>query len=327
MIGFILALAIGLVALVKGADIFVDGSVALARRFRVPSVIIGLTIVAMGTSAPELAVSVSAAINGANELAVSNVIGSNIFNLLAVLGICALICPVSVESAIIRRDLPLSLAAAAVVLLVSGGTARLFAGAAFGEHAGTVGRLAGAVLIAVFLGYTVVLLLSARRNAAHEEPGTLEASAPQARLFKALLLILSGLALIIGGGQAVIYGARNLAAALGLSETLIGLTVVAVGTSLPELVTSIVAARKGESALAAGNAVGSCIFNMLLILGLSALIRPIAVNLETVYDLLILILASVLTLIFAFTGKTLKRGEGAVMLALYVASVVFAAVR
>lgn len=319
----IFLLILGFAGLIKGADFFVDGSSALAKIFKVPGVIIGLTIVAMGTSAPELAVSTSAAIQGANEIALSNVVGSNIFNLLAVLGVCALICPIPIEKSIVKRDFPFSilitvgLFVAVAIGLFSGFD---FSGTAMSENVGMISRPVGIVLLVVFAGYIGTLIVLAKRNAANEETGR------KMPVWKCILLIVGGLACIIIGGQLVVENAKGIAAALGMSETLIGLTIVAVGTSLPELVTSIVASRKGENGLAVGNVIGSNIFNILFILGVSATIHPIAVNYASVIDLLILIVVSVVTLVFSLTKK-ISRPEGAVMILLYAATVGFAIVR
>ena len=319
----IILLIVGFVGLIKGADFFVDGSSALARVFKVPGVIIGLTIVAMGTSAPELAVSTSAAIQGANEIALSNVVGSNIFNLLGVLGVCALICPIPVEKSIIKRDFPFSILITVGLFIVTG--IGLFSGFDFLhtgmlENVGMISRPVGIVLLIVFVGYIVTLIVLAKRNKVTEENGK------DMPVWKCFLLIVAGLACIIVGGQLVVENAKGIAAALGMSETLIGLTVVAIGTSLPELVTSIVAARKGENGLAVGNVVGSNIFNILFILGVSATIHPITVNYASVIDLLILIVVSAVTLIFSLTKK-ISRIEGAAMILMYAATVVFAIVR
>lgn len=319
----ILLLIVGFVGLIKGADFFVDGSSALARIFKVPGVIIGLTIVAMGTSAPELAVSTSAAIQGANEIALSNVVGSNIFNLLGVLGVCALICPIPVEKSIIKRDFPFSLLITIGLFIVTG--IKLFSGFDFLntgmlENIGMISRPVGIVLLAVFVGYIGTLIVLAKRNKVTEESGK------DMPVWKSLLLIVVGLTCIIIGGQLVVENAKGIAAALGMSETLIGLTVVAIGTSLPELVTSIVASKKGENGLAVGNVIGSNIFNILFILGVSATIHPITVNYASAIDLLILIIVSIVTFIFSLTKK-ISRIEGAVMILMYAATVVFAIVR
>ena len=319
----ILLLIIGFVGLIKGADFFVDGSSALARIFKVPDVIIGLTIVAMGTSAPELAVSTSAAIQGANEIALSNVVGSNIFNLLCVLGVCALICPIPIEKSIIKRDFPFSILITVGLFIVTG--IGLFSGFDFLhtgmlENIGMISRPVGIILLVIFAGYIGTLIVLAKRNKVTEENGK------DMPVWKCLLLIVAGLVCIIVGGQLDVENAKGIAAALGMSETLIGLTVVAIGTSLPELVTSIVAARKGENGLAVGNVVGSNIFNILFILGVSATIHPIAVNYASVIDLLILIVVSAVTLIFSLTKK-ISRIEGAAMILMYTATVIFAIVR
>lgn len=319
----ILLLIVGFAGLIKGADFFVDGSSALARIFKVPGVIIGLTIVAMGTSAPELAVSTSAAIQGANEIALSNVVGSNIFNLLGVLGVCALICPIPVEKSIIKRDFPFSILITIGLFIVTG--IRLLSGFDFLntgmlENIGMISRPVGIVLLVVFVVYIGTLIVLAKRNKVTEESGK------DMPVWKSLLLIVVGLACIIIGGQLVVDNAKGIAAALGMSETLIGLTIVAIGTSLPELVTSIVASKKGENGLAVGNVIGSNIFNILFILGVSATIHPIVVNYASVIDLLILIIVSIVTFIFSLTKK-ISRIEGAVMILMYAATVVFAIVR
>lgn len=320
----ILILALGFVALVKGADIFVDGSASLARRFRVPSLVIGLTIVALGTSMPELAVSTTAALVGANEIALSNVVGSNIFNLLVVLGLCAVISPVPVDRAVLRRDFPLNILTTLLVLFVVA-FPQIADGSLFSlgmeETAGVVSRPLALVLLALFVAYIIYLIYDAKRHPLPEE----EAVLPP--LFKSIFFIAIGLFLIIAGGKAVVYSAQEIARAAGMSETLIGLTIVAIGTSLPELVTSIVAAKKGETALAVGNVIGSNIFNLLFILGVSAAIRPVSVNAASVYDLAILAAVTALSFVFALSGKHIRRAEGLCMLALYAASTAFAIVR
>ena len=319
----IVLLVLGFAALIKGADWFVDGSAALARTFRVPGVIIGLTIVAMGTSAPELAVSTSAALQGANEIALSNVTGSNIFNLLMVLGVCALIRPIPIERGILKRDFPLSIAAAVAVLAAVGlpmltGAVKLPVGMA--ENVGVISRGFGIALLVVFAAYLTLLIILGKKNK------TAESDEPPVPVVKSVLLIVFGVACIIIGGQLVVNNAVAIAAFFGMSQTLIGLTVVALGTSLPELVTSIVASRKGENALAVGNVVGSNLFNLLLILGVSATIHPIAVNFASVLDLGILIVVSVITLLFCLT-KRISRIEGAVMVLLYASTIAFAILR
>ena len=283
----VVILIAGFIALIKGADWFVDGAAALAKKLKVPGLIIGLTVVAMGTSAPELAVSTSAAIQGANEIAVSNVVGSNLFNTLMVLGICALIHPLPVGNSVLKRDFPVNLGV--TFLLLIGSCYMLFMNGgllnySMADNVGLVSRWLGLLLLVIFVCYIAYLIHDARKNPAETEeeyedmPG-----------WKCFLLIIIGIALIVAGGEAVVYGAKNIALAAGMTETLVGLTIVALGTSLPELVTSIVAARKGETGMAVGNVVGSNIFNVLLILGVSSAIHPIAVNAASVWDLYILI--------------------------------------
>lgn len=319
----ILLLIISFIALIKGADLFVDGSSALAKNCKVPGLIIGLTIVAMGTSAPELAVSTSAAIKGSSEIALSNVVGSNIFNLLGVLGICAIIHPLPIDNNIRRRDFPISiaislltLAAVSVPFLMSGNLASF----AMSDNVGEVSRIFSILLLVLFLSYFAMLIISAKKNPCREDTSELTP------LWKCIALILIGLICIIAGGQFVVNSSKAIASAIGMSETLIGLTIVAVGTSLPELVTSVVASHKGENELAVGNVIGSNIFNILFILGISGMIRPIAVNYASVIDLAVLVIVSIITMIFAGARK-IGRIKGAVMILMYVADIVFAIVR
>ena len=319
----IILLVAGFVALVKGADLFVDGSSSIAAIFKVPSVIIGLTIVALGTSAPELAVSTSAALKGSNEIALSNVVGSNIFNLLMVLGVCAVIKPLPITKVIKKRDFPLSIVVTAALFGVL--ALQMIGKVDFGavkmsDNVSEVSRIIGISLVVLFIIYIIILIISAIKNKTEGEPT--KTMSP----LKSILFIIIGLALIIAGGQFVVNSAKFIAAAFGMSETLIGLTVVAFGTSLPELVTSIVASRKGENELAVGNVVGSNIFNMMFILGLSAALHPITVNFACMTDFAILIVATIMVFIFALKNK-INRVEGIVMILLYIASVVFAAVR
>ena len=319
----IILLVAGFVALVKGADLFVDGSSSIAAIFKVPSVIIGLTIVALGTSAPELAVSTSAALKGSNEIALSNVVGSNIFNLLMVLGVCAVIKPLPITKVIKKRDFPLSIVVTAALFGVL--ALQMIGKVDFGavkmsDNVSEVSRIIGISLLVLFIIYIVILIISAIKNKTEGEPT--KTMSP----LKSILFIIIGLVLIIAVGQFVVNSAKFIAAAFGMSETLIGLTVVAFGTSLPELVTSIVASRKGENELAVGNVVGSNIFNMMFILGISAALHPITVNFACMTDFAILIVASIMVFIFALKNK-ITRAEGIVMILFYIATVVFAAVR
>ncbi len=322
--GYFVLLIIGFAALIKGADLFVDGSSSLARIFHISGVIIGLTIVALGTSAPELAVSTVAALSGSNEIALSNVVGSNLFNLLSVLGVCALIHPLPVADDINKRDFPVSIIATVFLLIVTcsksivSGTAVI---AGMEDIVGSVSRVTGIVLLVAFVCYIAYLIFDAKKHPEEEQ------DTEHATFKKCILLILVGIVMIAAGGQAVVTSAKAIARTFGMSETLIGLTIVAVGTSLPELVTSIVAAGKGETGMAVGNVVGSNIFNLLFILGVSSTIHPITVNMASLIDMAILIVVSVLTFVFALTKKRINRPEGAVMLLIYIADVVHAVLR
>ena len=264
-----LLLLVGFVLLIKGADFFVDGSSSVARLLGVPSVVIGLTIVAMGTSAPEAAVSITAGLAGSNAIAVSNVIGSNMFNLLMVAGFCAAIRPFALDDELLRRDFPVNLAAN-LLLLVWLLNAKLE-------------RWEGLVMLALFATYLTWLVVNAMKNRQREEE--VKALSP----LLSAVYILGGLVAIVYGGDLVVDNAVLIAQRWGLSETFIGLTIIAMGTSLPELVTSIVAARKGESGLALGNVVGSNIFNLMLILGLSSSISPISVESSAFINVLLLL--------------------------------------
>jgi cation:H+ antiporter len=311
----ILYLAIGFVFLIKGADLFVDGSSSVAKLLKVPSIIIGLTVVAFGTSMPEASVSISSAIAGANELAVSNVVGSNIFNLLVVLGASALIKPVCCQKNSVKKEIPFSVLctiALLAALLFGGGVAE------DGAKTFTLGWIAGLVLLALFAFYMYWQIsdaLKARKN------GTVEEEVDDGKKIsplKSIIFIVIGIAGIILGGNLVVNGATTVAEVLGMDETLIGMTIVAVGTSLPELVTSMVAAKKGESDIALGNVIGSNIFNIIFILGFSCLVSPITVGMEAVIDTIFAIFVTVIGLIFSATKLKFERWEGGVFIVTYV---------
>lgn len=309
MIKSIIVLVIGFLLLMKGADYFVDGASAIAKKLRIPSIVIGLTIVAFGTSAPELAVSLGAALKGSNDIAIGNVVGSNIFNTLVVLGASAAITPVMVKKEIIKRDYPLSMIAAVLLGILSMDT--IF----FKADAMTIGRFDGIVLLILFLFFVVSTVRSGlkERNANLEEASEIV----DMPLWKSIVIILVGLAGIIIGGDLSVESAKEIARAFGMSEALIGLTIVAFGTSLPELVTSIVAAKKGENDIAVGNVVGSNIFNILLILGLSATILPMNMSSTYLYDIIILIIITIITYIPIAKTKKVGRGMGVTMFITY----------
>ena len=308
-----LLLIVGFVLLIKGADFFVDGSSGLAKIFKIPSVIIGLTIVSMGTSAPEAAVSITSGLAGQNALAISNVVGSNIFNLLIVIGVCAVIDKVEADRDIRRRDLPLN-----VIL-----SALLFGLIAFD---GILGRIDAVILLVIFVGYILWLVRDALKNRKQESDSN-EKNKP---LWLCLIFIVGGLAAIIFGGDMVVDNASKIAKTLGMSQTLVGLTIVAVGTSLPELVTSIVASRKGENEIALGNAVGSCIFNLVFILGISGVLSPInltGILNEYIIDISVLISVSILFTFICLAKKGISRKSGIVCILLYVAYLAYIIMR
>ena len=312
----LVCLVIGFVLLIKGADFFVEGSSSAAKRLHVPSIIIGLTIVAMGTSLPETAVSVSASLTGNNELAVSNVIGSNIFNLMVVIGVCAVLTTVEVAKETIKRDIPLSLICAGLLMLLG------IIG--IGDKSGMMlGHLDGMILIGFFAGYIVYMVQIALK--ANREGKKVEIEGGSDEDIK-LLSVPKSIVFIVGGDVTVDAAAR-IAGDLGMSQTLIGLTIVSIGTSLPELVTSIVAARKNEVDMALGNAIGSNIFNILMVLGIASAISPMAIITENIIDLCVLIVFTVCVWIFAGTKKKIGRVEGFCMVAFYAVYAIYIIIR
>lgn len=316
MLSFVF-LVIGFALMIWGADKFVAGASALARKLGVSPLLIGLTIVAFGTSMPELAVSVTAALRGANEIAVGNVVGSNIFNLLVVAGLSAAVCPLVMDKTLLRRDWPLSILAAVLLL-----------GAIAPDL--TIARWEGVVLLIIFAFILTHQIRTALQNREQLAAAAAEAEAEEAEapMSSAMIWvnILLGLACIVIGGQLAVNGATGIARMFGLSETLIGLTIVAMGTSLPELVTSIVAARKGQNDIAMGNVIGSNIFNILLILGVSSVITPIPVQATSIIDCLVLIAISAVFYLPARKGK-LERMPGIVMVATYAVYTVYLIMR
>lgn len=295
----LLMLALGFVLLVKGADWFVDGAAGIANKFKIPQLIIGLTIVAMGTSAPEAAVSISAALKGSAEITIGNIVGSNILNILIILGLTAVITPVAVAKSTIRVDIPFMLAIS-ILLLVQG-------------LDGSVTLLDGIVLLVVFAGYLTYLVVNARKNPEQLE----EEQIKNQSIWMCLLWTAIGLVAIILGSNFSVDAASNIARILGLSERFIGLTIVALGTSLPELVTSVMAARKGNADIAIGNIVGSNIFNILFVVGLSSVIISVPFASAFIVDMIVVIGAGVLLWIFSLHKKKLIPIHGVVFLLAY----------
>ena len=301
-----LFLILGFLALVKGADLFVDGSSSIAKLLKVPSVIIGLTIVAMGTSAPEASVSIFASLIGNNDIAISNVVGSNIFNSLVVVGLCASILPFITNPSILKRDLNINIIASIILFIMIIDL--------------KLSRFEGLILLALMVIYITVMILEAKKNRTNEEVSTLSP-------LKSVIYVVIGLAVIIIGGNLVVNSASNIATTFGLSQNLIGLTIVAIGTSLPELVTSIVAVYKKDAGLALGNAIGSNIFNILFILGASASLSTLSLSFESLIDAGFMILVAIIMLVFGRSKKEFSRSEGIICLVLYISYMAYLIMR
>lgn len=309
MILNIILLGIGFFMLIKGADILVDGASSLACLLKIPTIIVGLVIVSIGTSAPEAAVSITAGLSGSNAIAVSNIVGSNIFNILAVLGISSFMMALPVPQSIIKNELPLLILFSSLVAIMS------FIG-------GAISRIDGLILFALIIAYLVWLIRDAMDKRAE-----IKVAEPRFNLPLSLILIGGGLVCIIVGGDLVVDNAQSIALQLGMSERLVGLTIVSVGTSLPELVTSVVAAKKGSVDIAVGNVVGSCIFNLLFILGASAMISPLAVASALYVDLVVMVVATILTFYFSKSRASIDKKEGLIFLICFVVYLAFIIIR
>ena len=292
-----LLLALGFVLLVKGADWFVDGASGIAVKLRIPQLVIGLTIVAMGTSAPEAAVSISAALKGSADITIGNIVGSNILNIFIILGLASAIVPIAVAKSTIRVDIPFMLIISGVLLALG--------------WDGTVTLMDGLIMLVLFAGYLGYMLYMAKKGGEEGE------EIKDLKLWQALLYTVLGLVLIVWGADVAVDAATALARIFGLSERFIGLTVVALGTSLPELFTSVTAARKGNADIAIGNIVGSNIFNILFVVGLSAMIVPVPFTPNFRVDTIVAIAAGVILLLCSLKQKTLVRRHGIAMLLCY----------
>jgi len=298
----ILLLAVGFVLLVKGADWFVEGAASIADKFGIPQIVIGLTIVAMGTSAPEAAVSISAALKGSAEITIGNVVGSNIMNVLVILGLTAVICKVPVQKTTVHYEIP----------MVIGVTVLL---AVMGLLNNVIGRLEGVILLACMVVYLMYLLRLAKRGASYDE--TLDEVAANSSMGRLIFLVIVGVVAIVWGSDIAVNAATAIARIFGMSERLIGLTIVALGTSLPELVTSVTAAMKGNSDIAVGNIVGSNLFNIMFVVGVTAVITPVVYSPAFLVDSAVAVAAVVLLLLCVFRRKMLNRLHGIIMLACY----------
>ncbi|HKL61175.1 MAG TPA: calcium/sodium antiporter [Acholeplasma sp.] len=307
----IIILILGFVILVKGADLFVDGASKIARYFKVSTLIIGLTVVAFGTSLPEAAVSITSALKGIDDVAFGNVIGSNIFNMLPILGISAMVFPLAVNKDLLKRDFPIALLTVAMLIPMY-----YFIG-----DGNKITRLEGVFILMFFIVFLAILFMHAKK---HPESSDILLSAGDTitepasiNLKKSSIVTLIGMIGIASGGMMVTEGAKTIAISLGMSEFLVGLTIVSIGTSLPELVTSIVASMKKESEIAIGNIVGSNIFNVLFILGLAATISGVKINAQAIYDIVFVVFVTVIVFLFAFTRKKISRLEGLFLCLIY----------
>lgn len=303
-------LIIGFVLLIKGADVFVEGASNIAKKFGIPSIIVGLTIVSLGTSAPELAVSLIASFEGSNGITIGNVLGSNIFNTLMVLGLTAIVMPILIKKSTIIKDYIVNILVTILLLLLSFGGKLLF-----NKEAG-LSRLSGFILIGSCIIYIIYLIKTAKNQSEDSEDNK------KVNILVSTFKIIIGIIGIIIGGNLVVNSASNIAYSFGLSDKLVGLTIVAMGTSLPELVTSMIAAIKGENDIAIGNVLGSNIFNILLILGVSSSIKPIVISNSLLVDMLFLIIISLILGVFIFKGNKdklrLGKIEGLILVALYI---------
>ena len=307
----LLLLVLGFVFLVKGSDWFVDGAAGIATKFGIPQLIVGLTIVAMGTSAPEAAVSITAAMNGSADITIGNIVGSNILNVLIILGLSAVVFPLTVDKDTIKFDIPVTIFATLLLIFLG--------------KDGNVTRIDGIILLVVFVTYLLILIRKAKKSQAQNTEVVSEENADEKpkSMIMLLVMILGGLAMVIFGSRFVVISASFIARQFGLSERFIGLTIVALGTSLPELFTSVVAASKKNCDIAIGNIIGSNLFNILFVVGLSSLIIPVPFASAFRIDSLIALVSVVALLLFCLPKKRLSRFAGAIFLISYVAYFVF----
>ncbi|HCL58128.1 MAG TPA: sodium:proton exchanger [Spirochaetia bacterium] len=313
MIDFLILIA-GFFPLIYGANFLVDSASSIAKRHNIPNMVIGLSIVAFGTSAPELVVNLFASVEGSSQIALGNILGSNIFNILGILGISALVYPLTVKTNTTWIEIPLSLMSAVLIFFTANDA--FFEKRSFSE----ISFIDGIVYLFLFIIFLAYIFNLMKQGNFEEEIEIKEYKTPMS-----VFLFFSGLILLVAGSKMIVYGASGFAKTLGISERIIALTIISAGTSLPELATSFMAARKKNVDLAVGNIVGSNIFNVFLILGISALVNPLALQPESHFDILVNIFSSLLLFIFVFTGKGRKidRWEGGVFLSLYIAYITY----
>lgn len=318
MFFYLLLLVVGMVLLIKGADFFVDGSSGIAKKFGIPSLIIGLTLVSLGTSAPEISISINAVLDGSSDMSVGNVVGSNICNIFLILGISAIFTPLVISKDIKNYDIPIMVGLFILLIIFS-----------FLITPNAINWYEGLIFLLLFISYTIFLIFRTKNITSIEE----NKEENKNNIIKCIIFVIIGLAAIIFGGDLVVDNARNIALEFGMSETLVSLTIVAVGTSLPELVTSVVAAFKKEGDIAVGNVIGSCIFNIILILGLASLIAPIgpAIQLNVqniiIFDLIIMFVGGLSLLIISCFSKKVTRWQGVLFLIIYIAYIVYIVIR
>lgn len=324
MINYVL-LVVGFVLLIKGADLFVDGASIIAKKIGIPSVIVGLTIVSIGTSAPELSVSLTSALNGSNGLAVGNILGSNMFNTLVVLGATAIVAPLIIIKKAVKSDLIVSLLVTVLLYFL------VFVDTSILGGSNDLSKVEGGLLVLICIGYISYLIYSSRKGSINLDEREDKIRYKNVKVVPKIILAIIGVVCIVFGGDIVVNSASEIAKSLGMSEKLIGLTIVAVGTSLPELVTSVVAAKKGETGIALGNVLGSNIFNILLILGVSSFILPIGVAPVLAVDLMLLIVITIILvigiLISKKESKKISKIEGFLLVFTYIAYTVYIVAR
>ena len=303
----LLFLLVGFILLIKGADLFVEGSSSIAKKFKIPSMIIGLTIVAMGTSAPEASVSITSSLIGQNDMSVANVVGSNLFNILVVLGISSLFSKLPVKESTIKDDVPFLIFISILTLI-------------FGIDF-NITRLEGVIFLGIFIWFILSLIKQVNRNKENED------TVNELPMSKTVFYIIVGLAGIVLGGDITVDSASAIATQFGLSENLIGLTIVAVGTSLPEFVTSVIATRKGETEIAIGNVVGSNIFNIIFVLGVAAVLSPMTISVEAGIDILFMIFITILLFINMKQEKFILKKHGVFYILIYLTYMVYTIIR
>lgn len=328
---FIAKFLIGLVVIVKGADWMTDGASAIAKRFGISTLVIGMTIVAIGSSAPEFVVSALAAIKGNTDMAIGNVVGSNIFNILAIMGATSLVAPVAASKGNIRNDVPFAALSSLVVLFAA------FDSFLTKDAVDEISRSEGLLMLcmfAIFISYTMAIAKKGNGNGNHNEnenenenenttdiinENDKEKTLQQTSIFKSIILVIVGLAFLIMGGDGLVDGASGIASYMGVSQSIIALTIVSIGTSAPELAASMMAAKKGDTAMALGNVVGSVVFNVFFVLGTAATIHPLALGNISIFDISTLLIASALLWIFCKSHSALVKWEGVVLLLVQIA--------